>query len=258
MLTSSLVLIIILTMADLFPFKLVLAKHANMSDLVRHASIRARSDRVFKATASTDRLNYIHNDDKTEYAYVDAPQPIGHDVTISAPHMHIYACNVLDEFMTMMIDQNNHQHPSTVNVLDVGSGSGYLMAAFYRLLHDGWGVRTGKIHGVEVVEALVNTSLSNLQTDLESKLTEGGFEFQVFHKSAYDINPTTMTTTYDFIHVGAACKGQVPESLKAQLKPKGWIVLPLDDQMQVYEKTSSGEVKLIKADLPVRYVPLVR
>jgi protein-L-isoaspartate(D-aspartate) O-methyltransferase len=49
--------------------------------------------------------------------YEDAPQYIGHNATISAPHMHAYALEVLEEKLV-----------SGANVLDVGSGSGYLAA----------------------------------------------------------------------------------------------------------------------------------
>lgn len=59
-----------------------------------------------------DRGNYCKN-----HPYMDAPQSIGYDVTISAPHMHAYALELLKD----------HLIPSG-KALDVGSGSGYLTA----------------------------------------------------------------------------------------------------------------------------------
>jgi protein-L-isoaspartate(D-aspartate) O-methyltransferase len=50
--------------------------------------------------------------------YQDSPQPIGYGATISAPHMHAYAL----EFLYDKLKTAN-------NVLDVGSGTGYLTAA---------------------------------------------------------------------------------------------------------------------------------
>lgn len=51
------------------------------------------------------------------YSYADSPQTIGYAVTISAPHMHVHALEVL----------KNHLQPG-MKALDVGSGSGYLTA----------------------------------------------------------------------------------------------------------------------------------
>ena len=50
--------------------------------------------------------------------YEDSPQGIGFGATISAPHMHAYALEYL---------YNNLK--TAKNVLDVGSGTGYLTAA---------------------------------------------------------------------------------------------------------------------------------
>lgn len=53
-----------------------------------------------------------------KHPYEDCPQPIGYGATISAPHMHAYALQYLyDRLVTAK------------NVLDVGSGTGYLTAA---------------------------------------------------------------------------------------------------------------------------------
>lgn len=49
--------------------------------------------------------------------YVDSPQGIGYGVTISAPHMHAHALEVLKDHLKV-----------GCRVLDVGSGSGYLTA----------------------------------------------------------------------------------------------------------------------------------
>ena len=49
--------------------------------------------------------------------YMDSPQSIGYNVTISAPHMHAYALEVLKDHLK-----------EGSKALDVGSGSGYLTA----------------------------------------------------------------------------------------------------------------------------------
>lgn len=56
-------------------------------------------------------------------AYHDSPQPIGYNATISAPHMHAFC---LEWLADRLLPGNK--------VLDVGSGSGYLCAAFYEMM----------------------------------------------------------------------------------------------------------------------------
>lgn len=65
-----------------------------------------------------DRGNYCKNN-----PYMDAPQRIGYGVTISAPHMHAHALELLRE----------HLVPGE-RALDVGSGSGYLTACMAVML----------------------------------------------------------------------------------------------------------------------------
>ena len=55
--------------------------------------------------------------------FSDSPQGIGYGVTISAPHMHAYALDVLNKHLT-----------EGKSALDVGSGSGYLTACMARMV----------------------------------------------------------------------------------------------------------------------------
>ena len=55
----------------------------------------------------------------TTHPYSDRPQSIGYSATISAPHMHAYALEILHEKLK-----------EGAKVLDVGSGTGYLTACF--------------------------------------------------------------------------------------------------------------------------------
>ena len=57
-------------------------------------------------------------------AYLDAPSPIGYGQTISAPHMHAHCAELLADYI------RPDDSGSSVRVLDVGHGSGYLAAIF--------------------------------------------------------------------------------------------------------------------------------
>ena len=76
------------------------------------ANLRAngiiKSENVFKAMERTDRKHYCRIS-----PYMDSPQGIGFGVTISAPHMHAHALQLLAG-----------QLLEGCSALDVGCGSG--------------------------------------------------------------------------------------------------------------------------------------
>ena len=75
---------------------------------------------VFNAMAAVDRKDFCPTG-----PYKDNPQPIGSNATISAPHIHAYALELL----------KNHLKPGN-KVLDVGSGSGYLTVCMALMVRD--------------------------------------------------------------------------------------------------------------------------
>merc|ERR1712216_444113 len=104
-----------------------------------------RNDSVEKAMLATDRCNYAPRD-----VYADQPQPIGHQATISAPHMHAHALDLLAD----------HLLPGA-RALDVGCGSGYLSACMARMVGPK-GTVIGVDHLVPLVElATANTAKSD-------------------------------------------------------------------------------------------------
>ena len=70
-----------------------------------------RTPRAAAAMGAVDRGEFVP---PRANAYEDAPQPIGHGATISAPHMHAYALDLLEPCISS----------EGARVLDVGSGSG--------------------------------------------------------------------------------------------------------------------------------------
>jgi protein-L-isoaspartate(D-aspartate) O-methyltransferase len=88
---------------------------------------------VERTLRQCDRGHYVDSGVPREYAYQDAPLPIGHQETISAPHMHATCLELL----------RGHLRPGA-RVLDVGSGSGYLAAAMGLMVSPG-----GRVLGIE-------------------------------------------------------------------------------------------------------------
>eukprot|EP00303_Exanthemachrysis_gayraliae_P011251 CAMPEP_0206016720 /NCGR_PEP_ID=MMETSP1464-20131121/23407_1 /ASSEMBLY_ACC=CAM_ASM_001124 /TAXON_ID=119497 /ORGANISM="Exanthemachrysis gayraliae, Strain RCC1523" /LENGTH=194 /DNA_ID=CAMNT_0053390545 /DNA_START=36 /DNA_END=620 /DNA_ORIENTATION=+ len=175
--------------------------------------------------------------------YQDRPLPIGHDATISAPHMHAYALMLLKD----------HLH-GDAQVLDVGSGSGYLAVVMAHMLGPG-----GQVIGIDCVPELVRASRINVARRHGHLLQNG--------EGARPPKVTLMVgdgwkgvegRQFDAIHVGAAA-AELPEALVRQLRPGGRMVIPLGrDYQELYsvDKDRDGTVSS-EAVLGVRYVPLV-
>ncbi|KAJ1654185.1 hypothetical protein IWQ61_005843 [Dispira simplex] len=183
----------------------------------------------------TDRKFYC-----PQNPYEDSPQSIGHGATISAPHMHGYALEYLQEAL----------QPG-VKVLDVGSGSGYLTACMAELVGP-----QGKVVGVEHIPELVTWSRQNVQRARPDYLEQDRILF-VQGDGRLGYSPEA---PYDVIHVGAASEGR-PTQMLEQLKSPGKMFVPVEDSSHLgqsiilYSKTSDGKVTQHTL-MGVAYVPL--
>uniref|UniRef100_A0A7S0MZW5 protein-L-isoaspartate(D-aspartate) O-methyltransferase n=1 Tax=Cryptomonas curvata TaxID=233186 RepID=A0A7S0MZW5_9CRYP len=192
-----------------------------------------KDPRVEAAMLSCDRKNYCPRD-----PYNDSPQPIGFNVTISAPHMH-----------AMCLEALAGQLRPGARALDVGSGSGYLTACMAAMLGP-----TGKAVGIEHVPELVQISRENAAKDGKQDWLDAGNLMLVWGDGRLGC---AKHGPYDAIHVGAAA-AVLPTALVEQLRPNGRLVIPvgtLSQELLQIDKAADGTLTQ-RSLTGVRYVPL--
>lgn len=159
-------------------------------------------------------------------AYADHPLPIGHGQTISQPF--IVAA------MTAALGLQGEE-----SVLEVGAGCGYQTAVLSRL--------ASRVFGLEIVEALALLARARLDA-----LGFGNVEI----RSGDGSMGWPERAPFDAILVAAAAP-RVPESLKAQLKDGGRLILPVGDYAQVLKLlTRRGSTFEERDLLAVQFVPM--
>jgi len=209
------------------------ADNADMvGNLKKNGIIKTKE--VEEVMKTVDRGKYSkHN------AYMDSPQSIGYGVTISAPHMHAHALELLKD-----------QLKPGMRALDVGSGSGYLTACMALMVGE-----TGRAVGIDHIDELVAWAVSNIQSDHPDLLASGRVKIvQGDGRKGY-----ASEGPYNAIHVGAAAP-TMPQDLIDQLAPGGRMIIPVgpqggDQSLDQVDKSSDGTVSR-KRLFGVMYVPL--
>ena len=163
-------------------------------------------------------------------AYSDQALPIGEGQTISQP----YIVGAMTEALGLSGDEN---------VLEIGTGSGYAAAVLAHIAR--------AVHSVERIPALARRAretLRRLGYDRVEVIEGDGSRGWV------------TAAPYDAIVVTAEAPS-IPPSLRAQLRPGGRLVLPVEDAVcgqalvrMVRGDDGKDEVESIQ---PVRFVPLI-
>ncbi|VDM95623.1 unnamed protein product [Thelazia callipaeda] len=192
-------------------------------------------ERVRMTMLRVDRADFC-----TRNPYMDSPEPIGCNATISAPHMHAAALERL----------KNHLKEGD-KALDIGSGSGYLTTCMAYMVIVGV---TGKVVGVEHIKQLVDLSINNIKKN-HGDLLDG----RVVLVESDGRNGFPQYAPYKAIHVGAAAPN-VPDELVNQLAPGGRMLIPVgaphcDQRFLQVDKDDSGKVSVVDL-MGVIYVPL--
>ncbi|KAM0746124.1 putative l-isoaspartyl protein carboxyl methyltransferase [Meredithblackwellia eburnea MCA 4105] len=217
------------------------------------------SQRAIQAFKQVDRAHFVT---RSGEAYLDSPSYIGYGATISAPHMHCHAVEDLLPFLT----------PGS-SVLDVGSGSGYLLPVFHHLVSPTDSGKKGRVLGIDHLTQLVDLATTNLSKNplfvtppasiLQSStpsvpVQEGHIKVILAdgRKGAPTAEVPEGFAGWDAIHVGAASR-EMPEALVEQLAKPGRMFVPVggeQGQSTQVDKDQHGQVTKTKL-FGVNYIP---
>ena len=201
------------------------------TELIREKWIQ--TNKLYEVMKKVDRADF-----SPIRPYQNRAQKILCNVVISAPLLHAYCLQALENYLT---------EGSTV--LDVGFGSGYLTVAMSKMMND-----KGTVIGIEHVKDIYDFGLSNINKHHKDLIDKKKIELVLGDgRLGYKER-----APYKCIHVGAASE-DVPKAILEQLAPGGRLVMPIgppnDQYIYIIDKDLNGNVSYMKG-LSVCYVLL--
>lgn len=157
-------------------------------------------ERTLTAIAAVPRHEFVPAERRSA-AYADRPLPIGHDQTISAPHMVAIMTDLLDV-------------SAGDRVLEIGTGCGYHAAVVTEI------VGPGNVYSVEYVPALAEAA--------RERLDRLGYEVHVHVGDGRDGLPEA--APFDASYLTCAAADGVPDSIVAGTRVGGRVVAPVDER----------------------------
>jgi len=192
-------------------------------DLINSLKAQKFPEKIINAFEKIPREGFVPEEHK-KFSYEDIPLPIGYQQTISQPYTIA--------FMLTLLEVKDKQ-----KILEVGSGSGYVLALLSQLC------KNGKIFGIERIKELADSSKEKLKNYKNVKLIHGDGSKGLLKEAPFDR-----------ILVSAA-SNEIPQKLVMQLKPRGILVAPVRNSIIVFKKINAeGKIKEYTG---FSFVPLV-
>jgi protein-L-isoaspartate(D-aspartate) O-methyltransferase len=173
--------------------------------LATHLKEKGFPNKITKAFEKIKREKFIPERYK-RFAHFDNPIPIGFGQTTSQPYTIAFMLNLLD------LKDNQ-------KILEVGSGSGYVLALINKIS------KNSKIYGIERIKELAENSKKILNKNKN------------IHITSRNGNTTPKgNQSFDRILVSASSK-EIPEKILKQLKKEGTMVCVVEHSIIKIKKT---------------------
>lgn len=201
----------------------------NKQQLLKRLKAYGFSKKILDAFSKVRREDFIP-EELEKQAYEDTALPIGHGQTISQPY-------------TIAVMLSELELKRGQNFLEVGSGSGYVLALISEIIG-----KSGKVSGIEIISELAAKSKEPL-TNYKN--------VEVYNRNGSGGLPEK--APFDRILMSAACR-EVPKRLLNQLKDGGILLTPKGprfEQTLVVIQRKGDEFKTIRKIPGFIFVPFV-
>ncbi len=194
------------------------------TELIESLKSQGFPKQIIEAFKKVKREKFISENIKS-LAYEDIALPLEKGATISQPYTIA--------FMLALLELKENQ-----KILEIGSGSGYVLALISKI------IKKGKIYGIEIIENLAKRSKEILKKD--KKIT-------IINISGSNGLPEK--SPFDRMLISAA-SNEIPSHLYSQLKDNGILVTPVKNSIFKIKK-EKGKIKMHEFSGFV-FVPLVK